>query len=354
MGFELLGHILALESGQNFSTLIDNDIKGAMNMTDTSITVPAGANVVIPDKTARQAWDKSHGWTQASHGAYSSSANLSRFLSLILRGISSSSNAMSVPEQVLQDWLTWQTSTVTNGAYLGLAWETYRPLVQSLNGGFPFSIHTKGGTVSPAYYSQIALVPEYGFGVVILTARGPDTAPKRLLDSLIRMTSSFVEKKRSEHARIRYAGTYRSVKETNSTASVLGLQLAEDGICLQAMRWNYKETNMLEKIRQIWASSTPEGSSSFISRRNSSNSSDVRVCFQPSGAPGEGDAWRAVINTPMLVEKQSIFDGGCEEWRGTDSMYYGNEPMDLIRFTNSSAGDVISVEIPWLRETLFS
>jgi hypothetical protein len=324
-----------------YSALVAQDISIGLRMPHTSAVKPSDSVGVIPNVEANSSWYEDYGWGLPSGAMYSSSSDLARFTSAILRGLDPTSNSsnLGLSPPVLREWFHPLSYTSSNTAFIGIPWEDFRPSIPGLNGDYPFTVHTKSGGIT-AYSSEMAIVPEYGFGVAVLASGGPGNIATEVRNILIERVAWFLEMKRIQYAKERYAGRY-STNSANKTG-LLELKVAGNGLGLEVVEWKVASLDIAGAITAIKLRDT--------SPEQRSNSTSIRFYH---ALTSKSDTWRYVFNASLPKSSNLISGAECVEWTDTDQYYYGNQPLDLIRFfPKEEDGSVAGVEIPWLRLNL--
>ena len=355
MGFDLLGHVTSLKTEEDYADLIAKDVTRRLKMPHTSLRKPSDSLGVIPTAQAIRTWNEDFGWASPAGAMYSSAADLARFASYILSGLerpSESEDKLGLPPQVLREWLAPRAYTASRSAFVGLPWEDYRPTVEGLNGGFPFTLHTKSGSLF-AYFSLLSIIPEYGLGIAVLSSGGSGVETSAITDDIIRRFGAVIEAKRAKSAKDTYAGVY-SAEYGNSTA-VIELAVADGGLGLDTLRWTIAGLNLLGTL----ANQAPPGDQGGPAQaafqanhlfRRQETGANVQASWRyfptPAAAP---DTWRATVFSNASAPAGSILSDACPEWFVTDALYYGNQPTDLIHFVRDDSERVVAVDIPWLR-----
>ncbi|KAJ9667186.1 hypothetical protein H2201_002706 [Coniosporium apollinis] len=356
MAYDVLGQIVELKTGKNYSDLIAHDVAHRLNMPRTSLLKPDDSLGVIPTALANRSWYEDFGWAGPAGAMYSSASDLAQFARLILNDLDSfNETSLGLPGHVLREWFKPHSYTASNVGFVGLPWEDVRPSIPGLNGGFPFTVHIKSGSLI-VYESELAIVPEYGFGLSVLATGGPSGTVRVFEDELVLAFARAVEAKRVQHANDTYAGTY-SAAVGNSTV-VFELKVADDGLGLELVRWGYGSLDILGILLNPSAPMEPAGIvgapihqfHQFVRRQSTNTTTPVYRLFPTQAFIP--DTWRMSLWSPASPASpvtESIFAGDCGEWFVTDALYYGGQPADKIRFIRDEAGSVAEVEIPWLR-----
>lgn len=341
IAYDLLGHLVTLKTKQNFSALVGQDISDGLQMPHTSAVKPSDVLGVIPNAEANSSWYEDYGWSLPSGALYSSSADLAKFARYILSDLDPSSNGskLGLSPSVVRKWLHPVSYTSSSTAFIGIPWEDYRPSILGLNGGFPFTVHAKSGGI-PAYSGEIAIVPEYGFGLAVIASGGPGTVATDVRNLLIERVAAFTERKRIQQAETRYAGRF-STNSANKTG-LLELKVADNGLGLEVVQWTVADLDVAGAITAIKQRDT--------SSEERSNTSSIR--FYPA-ATSKSDTWRYIFNASLPQITNAISGVQCDEWTDSDQYYYANQPVDLIRFFPSDQdASIAGLEIPWLRLNL--
>ncbi|EWC43848.1 hypothetical protein DRE_07292 [Drechslerella stenobrocha 248] len=171
-GFSLLGmavgayHNKLWKQGKNFTAIMRDDIFTPLNMDHTftgpipphlrkHVIVPAASNLV--DKVFAPSHDP-------AGGMFSTTNDLSKLLHKVLLA--------SKPELIAPaQRLTWLKSVhqFTDGiGSVGIPWETFPAVMPDFS---RYNLYSKGGSL-PAQFTEISVLPEFGYGVVALVSLG--------------------------------------------------------------------------------------------------------------------------------------------------------------------------------------
>ncbi|KAJ9639995.1 hypothetical protein H2199_006228 [Coniosporium tulheliwenetii] len=273
---------------------------------------------------ANATWYNDFGWASPSGAMYSSAADLAQFARLILRDFNSFTNtSLGLPGYVLREWLKPHSYTASNTHFVGLPWEDLRPTFTRLNGGFPFTIHAKSGSLL-FYVSSLSIIPEYGMGLAVLASGGTGLESTVLADIIVQRFAAAVEAHRVQYARDTYAGVYNGT--SGNISSVYELRVPDDGLGLEIVRW---EAAGYDLLSGVLGGQVPNNTGAPVLRlqrkvRRQENNSTTTVSFRLFPTQVETpDTWRYAPYTQALPTTESVFAGLCGEWFGTDSGYYG-------------------------------
>ena len=247
-----------------------------------------------------------------------------------------------------------------------MPWEIYRPSYGVLFPGKPESgehtvtIVAKDGTAY-GYRARIAVVDEYGVGVVVLVAG--DTGIEAL-EIVYGAVMSVLLPGVDEAAReeVEGVGGYvgRFAAEVKGGVGVEAkLEVAGDGSSLTLSGLRRNGTDMLKGVEDIWAVSL----GAILPRLK--NNGTWRL--YPSEVTTEAEEviggrkvgvvredWRLWWDIEVLPETglpgREFVTGDCSSWSVADWVYYGGEAVDRVVFVkDKKTGDVLGVDFPFLR-----
>jgi hypothetical protein len=249
----------------------------------------------------------------------------------------------------------------------GAPWEIFR--LKNVISDHDADVYSKGGGAY-GYTSHVAVVPDYGIGISILTA-GPGVSLNVLMDAVYYTILPAVDAAAISQAK-QYTGTYSSSSKDQSTFTTTPIKLiiVQDdfpGLRIAALTRN--GTDILRSIQGIWNMTIPTvgklslphgfrifpaaGISEPISANNTIPKSyttetnlvreDWRINFDidradPSNSP------------PSELPGRGTFDGFCGSWQTADWIYYGGQAIDRVVFVKDrNTGKVVEAEVPFLR-----
>jgi hypothetical protein len=311
-------------------------------MTNTGISPGNDEKAVIPPTDS--SWGSDYGDNAPGGGLYSSTNDLSSLLASI---ISLSGSPILSRAQALS-WLKPQATTSKLNTLVGRPWEILR--TQNLTRKYPHTIDlfTKGGS-AVGYQSTVAVIEQYGLGIVVLTAGAQGLEAQ---EPLFEYVVGEVVEAAEEVARAE-AGAYIG-KYQNSDAARGEMEIGiDDGPGLVLKKLSRNGTDMLENIRTLF-------NEIGIGGVRIGNLSDSQLRIYPT------DAWREVegireedwrLQFDIGVTRR---DSGLKGWREREQMctawitggalYYGGEPVDRFLFSRETkGGNVAGAKVPSLR-----
>lgn len=330
-------------------------------------------------------------------GLVSSLSDLSIFLHGILsRTIfppSSSNTTNPNPETAIREWLKPTSSTGSLHSLVGTPWEIFR--TQDLIPKHPehvIDIYAKGGSAF-GYQSQIAVVDEYGLGIVVLTAGSALAAPL-LYDALLATVVPALDEIAREQVVERgfvgvfgdaasfspelpsYSGNevkksdFLVMRRDGEEGAVAGFNvtIAQDEGSLYLAGLEREGKDIMAAYKDIWGVTMgtfvnfkPVKARIFPVEIRQEVEEEV-VVSMPEGGEKKKQRKRKVIREDWRVEWEVetithtglpgavISEKNCLAWMLTDWIYYGSEPLDRIVFlVDAEKGDVVGLEIPYLR-----
>lgn len=347
LSFTLISYALQAATGKNYSTLLNDQITQALNLSNTLPSPGSDAQAVIP--AGDSSWGSDYGDNVPGGGLVSSSDDLSTFLHRLL-------NHSLLPPGEVEKWLK-PTSTTTNpNTLVGLPWEILR--TANLTPKYPHTIdlYTKGGA-AVGYAAQIGIVDQYGLGFIVLTAGAKGVeAQVPLFESMAAVFVQAVEEESRAQAAKNYIGTYsedrlRSLNRHQMRAarngggeSSITIKI-DDGPGLVLANLTRNGMDMLEGIRTLWdAQMVSQGTLSNVFRMFPTDVSkeveytveeDWRINYDPAfeGAQAE-------------LPNQSTMRDMCISWQTGGALFYGGEPVDRFVFVKSLKDRSI-VEVRW-------
>ena len=314
-------------------------------MTNTGISPGNGKEAVIPSTDS--SWGSDYGDNAPGGGLYSSTNDLSSLLTSI---ISLSGSPILSRAQALS-WLKPQATTSKLNTLVGLPWEILR--TQKLTPKYPHTIDliTKGGTAI-GYQSIVAVIEQYGLGIVVLTAGALGAeAQEPLFEHVVGEVVEAVEEVARAEA-VAYVGKYQ-----NSDAARGEMEIGlDDGPGLVLKKLSRNGTDMLENIRTLFNEIGIGG----VRIGNLSNS-QLRIyptdAWREVGGIREED-WRLQFDVEAPGWKSGLKGWSereqmCTAWITGGALYYGGEPVDRFVFSREAkGGNVVGAKVPSLRLNL--
>jgi hypothetical protein len=314
-------------------------------MKNTGISPGNDEKAVIPSTDS--SWGSDYGDNAPGGGLYSSTNDLSSLPASIL---SLSGSPILSRAQALS-WLKPQATTSKLNTLVGRPWEILR--TQKLTPKYPHTIDlfTKGGT-AVGYQSIVAVIEQYGLGIVVLTAGAQGAEAEELLfEYVVGEVVEAVE----EVARVEvgaYVGKYQNSDATRGEMEI-GI---DDGPGLVLKKLSRNGTDMLESIRTLF-NEIGIGGVKFGNLSNSQLRIYPTDAWRDVGGIREED-WRLQFDVEATgwesgLKGWSEREQMCTAWITGGALYYGGEPVDRFVFTKETkGGDVVGAKVPSLRLNL--
>lgn len=269
---------------------------------------------------------------------------------------------LATPAEV-RKWLKPTSSTSSPNSLVGMPWEIFRSTNLTPDHPHTIDIYSKSGGAF-GYTSQISLVDQYGIGIIVLTA-GPADAQPILSDMLTAGILPAVE----EEARIqsaKYTKHLSAIDKTNTTVK-MHLEL-DSGPGLKLANLTRDGTSILDSLEKFWSIAMPQFGPL---------DPDLRVHPADLSTPGTmtipatgnctttveviKEEWLITFSTqPNTAARtgselpgQGAMQEWCSSWQLSGWINWGGQPIDrLVFMLDKNTGDVLGVEIPFLRATL--
>ena len=331
-GFVLLGIVLERMSGMKYTDLIAQTITNPLALSRTTFTKPDDKDGIIPTGPNNWDWGSELNWPTG--GLYSTPDDTAAFLRSILR-----SELLS--QQETNKWLQIQS---TSQGHYGMPWEIF-DTSQATSDGRTITMVTKSGGLL-GYFSNLALIPEFGLGVSILVAGEKDDALETLMSTLHGVLLKGMDSMLRYWTGQMYTGTFVAQSKLNSS---LELGIAETG-GLEIKRWVSNGTDFLDVMAKV---------SSFPPLDNDSTMRGQQARLFPTGLQRRqknaqgfsamGEAWRLQI-LQLEDSGNNIFAGYCIG--DIDGGTYAGRAINELLLFRGSDGRLEKVNIPALKVEL--
>ncbi|KAL9947438.1 hypothetical protein ACHAP6_005776 [Verticillium nonalfalfae] len=317
-GISLVGLVVEAAAGKPYDEVIRELILEPAGMRGTTVggTLDDDSTIFVPVNNTE--WNDDIGVFDAAGGMFTTTHDLLAFARAILR------HGFLSPGQTRR-WLKPTSFTSGWGTSVGAPWEILR-LDKLVPSGRIVDAYTKGGDIAD-YASALALVPDLGLAVTIMTA-GPEMLPASIL--LSRVFEGLVpalEAAARDEARRRYAGIYED--EATGSRIVLSVDEEGQGEGLLLTEWVMRGFNVLANlhrysVRGINDTETPprEGQTLRL----------FPALVEMNG--GTTEAWRAAVppftddEAEKLDEELAWRDGTCLSWLLADRATYNYLAVD--------------------------
>ncbi|KAJ0421932.1 beta-lactamase/transpeptidase-like protein [Aspergillus carlsbadensis] len=387
LSFTLYTLCLEEYTGKNYSQILEETIYGPLNLVNSGVSPGDTEKAAIPPGVS--GWGSDYGFNAPGGGLYSTTNDLSIFLSSIL-----SHKILDAPADV-RKWLKPLSTTSSLNTLVGRPWEILRTVdLLPAKHAHTVDIYAKSGGAM-GYMAQIAVIDQYGVGVAVLTA-GPVDAMDILYRAVLGTFIPAIDEEARSQAR-RLAGTWTSKpgNRTNETERVrLTLEL-DDGSGFRLASFIRGNASMIEAIQTIWAveylplgfgilpdefrvyptdleipipASEAQALLAEAHHRHHHHHHSTQNCDDDDDNNQEGDIqlvrqeWRINLDIVPLggslmsdLPGQTTATQYCGSWQTVDWMTYGGIGLDKIVFVvDKTSGDVLGVEVPGLRGGLLT
>ncbi|KAH7175336.1 beta-lactamase/transpeptidase-like protein [Dactylonectria macrodidyma] len=338
--FVVLGMALEAFTGKNYTQLVQEVFSDPLRLENTFPSPGDDDKAVIPP--GESSWGSEYGANAPAGGLVSSVSDLSKFSYALL------SRTLYLGATQVDAWL--KPASFAGGPYTlsGMPWEIVRSLDFVPDHPHPIAVYGKSGGAL-AYRSQLSLVDEYGVAVVVLTAGSMRAAPI-LADALMATLIPAVDKAGREQAK-KYEGNYTSRDEMGVLIEASIVQDA-DSLVLSSLRRN--ESDILSGLIALWTAAMD----AFIPEI----AAPIRIFpTQLSASNGTlGGEQRTVREVwhlwpEMSAASETALPGrgragqDCVAWTVNDWVHYGGEPLQRVVLHVDEDGDVLGLEVPFLR-----
>ncbi|KAL4780831.1 beta-lactamase/transpeptidase-like protein [Aspergillus varians] len=387
LSFTLFTLCLEAHTGKNYSQILEETIYKPLSLFNSGVSPGNTERAAIPPGV--NGWGTDYGFNAPGGGLYSSTNDLSKFLSVILN-----KSILDTPADV-RHWLKPRSTTSSLNTLVGRPWEILRTKdLLPPKHAHTIDIYAKsGGAVG--YMAQIAAIDQYGVGVAVLTA-GPVNSMDILYRAVLGTFLPAIEEEARSQSR-RLAGTWTSkpptttttTSTTNKTRTTHGpntdrIKLTfdiDDGSGLKLTSLTRGNSSILHAIKSIWTAEflplgigilpdalrvyptdletpvPPSEASALLARSHLRtrhyNENNVQFVRQD---------WRINFDIVPLggsimsdLPGQDTATQYCGSWQVVDWMTYGGIGLDKIVFVvEKRSGDVVGVEVPALKGGLLT
>ncbi|OLN96383.1 Beta-lactamase-like protein-like protein 1 [Colletotrichum chlorophyti] len=331
------------------TTLVGLAVEGASNKTleealFETIFEPAGMNNTTYNKVPENLetmfipaddiyYNHDIGALDPAGGMYSTTDDMLKFGDAVLQ------NRLLTPAKTRR-WLKPSAFVPGPGQFVGKPWEGI--VSDNLTGdGRLVEVYTKGGDLI-SYHAMLALVPEYGLSISVLTA-GPEVGLTLFSYYLLKINDLLpplikaLDQAARDEAKAKIVGTYAD-EASNSTLTVA----VDDGWGLVIRDWVMRGFEVLPNLPRL----------SFLGVNMTDLPPNRRQTARayPTGLEeGNRTAWRVLFDTFSPEMRQEIDDlmffpnGSCVTWLTMDRNTYNYKGIDHLEFTYDDDGKVESV-----------
>ncbi|KAK0707715.1 beta-lactamase/transpeptidase-like protein [Lasiosphaeris hirsuta] len=356
IAFTLFTLALSAKANLSYAQLLGT-VTTPLNMTSTLPSPGADSLAVIPP--VANSWGADYGFNAPGGGLVSTLSDLSAFLHAIL----SRSATLGLTATQINEWLQPRAFTGSRSSFVGAPWEIFRPEpellfpgydVASGQGGHTVTVFAKDGAAY-GYRARIALLDEYGVGLVLLTAGDAD-ALTSVFDAALSVLVPALEGAAREEGKREYVGAFAG-KSTRETGEVeVNASVALDGASLRLIGLARNGTDILESLGELWAATVGE----FLPSIETTGvyrlypTGIFRESVLADGRKVLEEDWRLspdlLLNSDTELPGKGISGNDCLDWTLVDWMYYGSEPVDRFVFVKDvGTGSVLGLDLPFLR-----
>ncbi|TQV95945.1 beta-lactamase family protein [Cordyceps javanica] len=341
--FALIALAVEAHTGLNYTQQVHSLVAQPLGLTSTRPSPGNAAKAVIPP--GESGWGADYGVNAPQGGLVSSTADLSR----LARALLSRTSALS-PAQTRQ-WLKPASFSGNVASAVGMPWEVRRYTSLTPDHPHPIAVYAKSGT-APLYRSQLALVDEYGLGLVVLTA-GDNGALGPIYDAALSALVGAADAVTREHAKAEYGRTFVGGGGNNTTTNETvraRLDLDEDSLLMSSLARGHADilAGWVKVLNESLGMFGPKVSDTV---RLFPTELSENVTFEgDSGVVKE--VWRlwpdALVPPAVDMPGSGLDRDDCLGWMMGDWVHYGGEPLDRVIFYRKG-NKVMGFEVPFLR-----
>ncbi|KAF1955277.1 beta-lactamase/transpeptidase-like protein [Byssothecium circinans] len=328
IAYNLLG--VALESvypNQTYSAIIKKLIFDPVGMQTASFNPPSNASeAILPGKDDK--WFAAPFLNyEAGGGIWATPTDLHTFAQALR-----TNKLLSAAET--RKWLQPRSSLPSLHQLVGAPWEIIRPTDLDVKFPRPIDIITKAGGV-PGYTSYLVLIPEYDITITMNVAGNEATpALQELLPTVIKPLVAYADKEARRQALAKYAGTYRSTTNSNSTLTLT----LDDGPGL--------------KISALSMNGAPVIAGLATLQGKPAASASAHMYPYDVDAWKEGkQVWRLQLDGPMETGNDWA-DMNCASWVFGDPGRYVGNALDVVEVKVDGEGKAQEVYLVGWRSGL--
>ncbi|KAL4884376.1 beta-lactamase/transpeptidase-like protein [Aspergillus karnatakaensis] len=380
LSFTIFALCLESHTGKSYSQLLDETIYNPLSLESSGVSPGNTDRAAVPPGIS--GWGSDYGFNAPGGGLYSTTNDLSAFLSSILN-----KRILDTPADV-RAWLKPQSTTSSLNTLVGRPWEILRTTdLLPHDYVHTVDIYAKSGGAM-GYMAQIGVIDQYGIGIAVLTAGPVDAMDILYRAALGTFVPAVDEEVRYQSRRLTGAWTSKSINRThdhNYSATSIDLKLElDDGPGLKLTSYTRDNSSIINAIKTIWdteylalgfgilpeelriyptdleipvpaaeASAILAGLSSSThhkpyTRRCNDSEPEVQLIRQQ---------WR--INLDIIpiggdivsdLPGQKVATNYCGSWQTVDWMTYGGIGLDkIVAVIDKVSGKVIGLEVPALR-----
>lgn len=332
--------MMAIEhvTGRKYTQLVDQVVSTPLGLFNTFPSPGDDEKAVIPP--GENSWGSDYQYNAPGGGLVSCLSDLGVFAHALL------SRNLSLTLAQHDAWLKPVSFTGSLHSASGSPWEIFRADDLTPEHPHVVNIYAKGGGAM-SYRSHLAVVDEYGVGIVILTA-GPMHALTALADAVVATLLPAIDEVSRVEAEESYARTFTSTSCNSSTSATLTLD--NDSLVLTTLTHNKKD--ILEAIISLW-NLTMGVYVAPISPTIRVFPSEVSAQTTLNGSIVTKEVWVLWPELEYALDSDLPSAGmarrDCLAWTIGDWVHYGGEALDRVVFYRDEMGSVVGFEVPFLR-----
>ena len=250
VSFTVLSYAMQKATGKTFDELLEDKALKPFNLTGTGAHPSNTTNAVIPIAQPNS-WGTDYG-DQAPGGGLRSTVNdICHIMHAVL------TRTVFQEPAAVHKWLQPTAFGTTPSFLIGVPWEIHRTTNLTPAHPHTIDIHAKDGAAL-AYAARMAIVDQYGIGIVVLSAGGlGNEALNPVTDAILATLIPAVAEATREHAS-KYAARYSTpgnLKPPYSDEPKVPASMVidiDDGPGLRVLSLTHNGTDMFSAIQIVW------------------------------------------------------------------------------------------------------
>ncbi|KAK3291034.1 beta-lactamase/transpeptidase-like protein [Chaetomium fimeti] len=356
IAYTILAYAIEAATGKDYTAQLHDYLTSPLGMASTIATPGNDSRAVIPP--GESTWGSDYGDNAPGGGLVSTLADLTSFV----RAILARDAALGTPAEIRQ-WLQPRTFSGSRSSAVGLPWEMFRPEPRLLfpgydaetgEGGHTVTIHAKDGAAY-GYHARIALLDEYGVGLVLLTAGNQD-ALGEVYDAALTGLVPALDAVARQQAVEEYGGVFAGVSTEETGAVPVNATVELDGSSLRLMGLHRKGSDILAALQELWGVTLSE----FLPSLDMTGvyrlypTGIERKAVLADGREVVEEDWRVWWEVEYTSQTDmpgnGLSESDCLTWTLADWMYYGSQSADRVMFVkDAETGSVLGLDAPFLR-----